>query len=209
MSVFIRKTLGPRLLFGRVASISSIVLADGGLRQLCKDLCAAVVCAKEDLLVDLNSEFPVDFQSTLYEVHCVIGEFLMSSEVTLEVVAVDDSPSVLAQFKQLVSGINGVKVVGTAKDGLEAIALLRDTKADLVVMDIVMPRMDGLTALRTLRVSNPGIRVAMLSSVAGSRSRAEEAFRLGAVQVLTKPVDPVKLRELLAAERAAKASAGG
>ena len=119
----------------------------------------------------------------------------MSSEVTLEVVAVDDSPSVLAQFKQLVSGINGVKVVGTAKDGLEAIALLRDTKADLVVMDIVMPRMDGLTALRTLRVSNPGIRVAMLSSVAGSRSRAEEAFRLGAVQVLTKPVDPVKLRE--------------
>ena len=133
----------------------------------------------------------------------------MSSEVTLEVVAVDDSPSVLAQFKQLVSGINGVKVVGTAKDGLEAIALLRDTKADLVVMDIVMPRMDGLTALRTLRVSNPGIRVAMLSSVAGSRSRAEEAFRLGAVQVLTKPVDPVKLRELLMAERAAKASAGG
>ncbi len=133
----------------------------------------------------------------------------MSSEVTLEVVAVDDSPSVLAQFKQLVSGINGVEVVGTAKDGLEAIALLRDTKADLVVMDIVMPRMDGLTALRTLRVSNPGIRVAMLSSVAGSRSRAEEAFRLGAVQVLTKPVDPVKLRELLAAERAAKASAGG
>ena len=133
----------------------------------------------------------------------------MSSEVTLEVVAVDDSPSVLAQFKQLVSGINGVEVVGTAKDGLEAIALLRDTKADLVVMDIVMPRMDGLTALRTLRVSNPGIRVAMLSSVAGSRSRAEEAFRLGAVQVLTKPVDPVKLRELLAAERTAKASAGG
>ena len=133
----------------------------------------------------------------------------MSSEVTLEVVAVDDSPSVLAQFKQLVSGINGVEVVGTAKGGLEAIALLRDTKADLVVMDIVMPRMDGLTALRTLRVSNPGIRVAMLSSVAGSRSRAEEAFRLGAVQVLTKPVDPVKLRELLAAERAAKASAGG
>ena len=133
----------------------------------------------------------------------------MSSEVTLEVVAVDDSPSVLAQFKQLVSGISGVEVVGTAKDGLEAIALLRDTKADLVVMDIVMPRMDGLTALRTLRVSNPGIRVAMLSSVAGSRSRAEEAFRLGAVQVLTKPVDPVKLRELLAAERAAKASAGG
>ena len=160
------------------------------------------------LLVDLNSDFPVHFQKHSTEL-LLNWEFLMSSEVTLEVVAVDDSPSVLAQFKQLVSGINGVEVVGTAKDGLEAIALLRDTKADLVVMDIVMPRMDGLTALRTLRVSNPGIRVAMLSSVAGSRSRAEEAFRLGAVQVLTKPVDPVKLRELLAAERAAKASAGG
>jgi two-component system chemotaxis response regulator CheY len=71
-------------------------------------------------------------------------------------------------------------------------------------MDIVMPRMDGLTALRSIRATYPNLRVAMLSSVAGSRARAEEAFRLGAVQVITKPFDGAKLRDLFAAEKSAK-----
>ena len=124
---------------------------------------------------------------------------------TLTVVAVDDSPSVLAHFNQLASSMDGVEVLGTAKDGIEAIALLKDKLPDLVVMDIVMPRMDGLTTLRSLRSSYPDLRVAMLSSVAGSRSRAEEAFRLGAVQVITKPFDATKLTKLFSAELAAKA----
>jgi CheY-like chemotaxis protein len=122
----------------------------------------------------------------------------------LRVIAVDDSPSVIAHFKQLVSEMTGIQVIGTAKDGLEALALLKEGIPDLVVMDIVMPRMDGLTTLRTMKASYPEIRVAMLSSVAGSRSRAEEAFRLGAVQVITKPFDGAKLRDLFAAEKTHK-----
>lgn len=127
----------------------------------------------------------------------------------LQVVAVDDSPSVIAHFDQLVKSLEGVEVVGTAKDGVEALALLKTTSPDLVVMDIVMPRMDGLTALRSMMQEYPELRVAMLSSVAGSRSRAEEAFRLGAVQVLTKPFDATKLAALFAAERAVKAERRG
>jgi two-component system chemotaxis response regulator CheY len=126
------------------------------------------------------------------------------SSSNLTVVAVDDSPSVLAHFKQLVTEMPGVELIGTAKDGLEAIALLKNEMPDLVVMDIVMPRMDGLTALRSIRATYPNLRVAMLSSVAGSRARAEEAFRLGAVQVITKPFDGAKLRDLFAAEKSAK-----
>ena len=126
------------------------------------------------------------------------------SSSNLTVVAVDDSPSVLAHFKQLVTEMPGVELIGTAKDGLEAIALLKNEMPDLVVMDIVMPRMDGLTALRSIRATYPNLRVAMLSSVAVSRARAEEAFRLGAVQVITKPFDGAKLRDLFAAEKSAK-----
>jgi len=127
----------------------------------------------------------------------------------LRVIAVDDSPSVIAHFKQLVSEMTGVQVIGTAKDGLEALALLKEEGVpDLVVMDIVMPRMDGLTTLRTMKATYPDIRVAMLSSVAGSRSRAEEAFRLGAVQVITKPFDGPKLRDLFGAEKTHKGGKG-
>ena len=131
----------------------------------------------------------------------------MAEFESLTVVVVDDSPAVLVHLKQLVDSIDGVEMLGMAKDGVEAVLLLKSIQPDLVVMDIVMPRMDGLTALRTIRATHPTLRVAMLSSVAGTRSRAEEAFKLGAVQVLTKPCDESKLRALFAAEQALKTSA--
>ena len=70
------------------------------------------------------------------------GELMGAESGKLRVVAVDDSPSVIAHFDQLVKNLDGVEVVGTAKDGVEALALLKTTSPDLVVMDIVMPRMD-------------------------------------------------------------------
>ena len=124
----------------------------------------------------------------------------------LRLVAVDDSPSVIAHFKQLVSEMTGVQVIepGWFRGSIAQ----EEGVPDLVVMDIVMPRMDGLTTLRTMKATYPDIRVAMLSSVAGSRSRAEEAFRLGAVQVITKPFDGPKLRDLFGAEKTHKGGKG-
>jgi len=73
-------------------------------------------------------------------------------------------------------------------------------KPDLAILDIVMPDVDGLSALRMLQAKQPEIRVVMLSSVGGMASKAEEAFRLGAVQVLGKPVDEESLVALLTQE---------
>ncbi len=67
-------------------------------------------------------------------------------------------------------------------------------------MDIIMPEIDGLAALRMLQAKQTDIRVAMLSSVGGMAPRAEEAFRLGAVQVLGKPVDDETLQALFTQE---------
>jgi DNA-binding NtrC family response regulator len=64
----------------------------------------------------------------------------------------------------------------------------------------VMPNVDGLAALRLIQSNNPKTRVAMLSSVGAMASKAEEAFRLGAIQVLSKPIDEDSLGSLLAQE---------
>jgi YesN/AraC family two-component response regulator len=118
----------------------------------------------------------------------------------LTVLLVDDSRTVLSQIEKVVEASDEAEIVGTASNGAEAIQKASELKPDLVIMDIVMPDMDGLAALRMLQAKQPEIRVAMLSSVGGMASKAEEAFRLGAVQVLGKPVDDETLRALLTQE---------
>jgi len=126
----------------------------------------------------------------------------MTNSKSLSVVLIDDSALVLAQLEELIEQIDGVEVVATATDGTGAIRVVRDHTPDLAIMDIVMPQMDGLAALRVINHNFPTTRVAMLSSVAGSASKAEEAFRLGAIQVIGKPFDARILESLFESERA-------
>jgi YesN/AraC family two-component response regulator len=118
----------------------------------------------------------------------------------LAVLLVDDSRTVLAQIERAIAASEKAEIVGTASNGAEAIQKASELKPDLVIMDIVMPDIDGLAALRMLQAKQPEVRVAMLSSVGGMASKAEEAFRLGAVQVLGKPVDDEILDALLTQE---------
>ena len=119
----------------------------------------------------------------------------------LSILLVDDSRSVLAQLEGLLFDVDGIDVVGVARDGGEAIRKVSELHPDLVIMDIVMPGMDGMAALRVIRSNHPGVQVAMLSSVGGTASRAEECFRLGAVQVIGKPLDERILESLIESVR--------
>lgn len=118
----------------------------------------------------------------------------------LKVLIVDDSKLVVTQLEQILAAVKGVDLVGTAPDGAAAVRTAAFTKPHLILMDIVMPGMDGLSALRIIGATQPKTRVVMISSVAGSGNNAEEAFRLGAVQMISKPFDRVQIESLLESE---------
>jgi YesN/AraC family two-component response regulator len=127
----------------------------------------------------------------------------------LKVLIVDDSKLVITQLEHILAGVAGVDLVGKATDGAAAVRTTAFTKPDLVLMDIVMPGMDGLSALRLIGATQPKVRVVMISSVAGSGNNAEEAFRLGAVQMIQKPFDREQIESLLERELELKAAPDG
>ncbi len=98
-----------------------------------------------------------------------------------------------------------IKVVGTANNGEDGIEKVKQLKPDLVTMDVEMPRMDGLTALRHIMKSNP-VPVMMVSSITTDGAQATiEAMELGAVDFIPKQMsyvslDIVKIKEDLLAK---------
>jgi two-component system chemotaxis response regulator CheY len=87
----------------------------------------------------------------------------------------------------------GWEVAGEAGDGEEAVAMYERLRPDLVTMDIVMPRMDGVAALRRLLDRAPGARVVMISAV-DQREKLAECIRSGAIDFIVKPFDAERLR---------------
>jgi DNA-binding NarL/FixJ family response regulator len=117
----------------------------------------------------------------------------------IEVVLADDQALVRAGFGSLLDAEDDITVVGEARDGVEAVALTRSTKPDVVLMDIRMPELDGLGATREI-VDDPrlsGVKIVILTTFELDEY-VFEALRCGASGFLVKDTEPV---ELLAAVR--------
>ena len=93
----------------------------------------------------------------------------------------------------------GYEVVAEAENGRVAVSLFGSTSPDLVMLDITMPEMDGLAALREIRSANPHARVVMCTAL-GQEAKVREAIEGGARDYVVKPFTPDKL--LAAVERA-------
>jgi DNA-binding NarL/FixJ family response regulator len=117
--------------------------------------------------------------------------------MTIRVVIVDDQSLVRAGFRMVLSSQQDLAVVGEAGDGAEALRLLAHTPADVVVMDIRMPVMDGVEATRRLCAAETGPRVLVLTTF-DTDEDAFAALQAGASGFLLKNVPP---EELLAAIR--------
>lgn len=117
----------------------------------------------------------------------------------IRVVIVDDHAVVRAGLEQLLSTAADIDVVATAGDGAEAAQVVADTTPDVVMMDLQMRGVDGVTATRLIHEQAPDVKVVVLTSFS-DRDRILGALDAGAVGYLLKDADP---RELLAGIRAA------
>src|SRR5688572_11832988 len=97
----------------------------------------------------------------------------------LRVLVVDDHPVVADGIKHLLATQGGIDVVGTAGDGAEAIRLVGELKPDVTLMDIVMPQMNGIDAVREIVQRQADARVLVLSMYSDSE-RVYQALQAGA-----------------------------
>ena len=113
----------------------------------------------------------------------------------MKVLLVDDHPLFLEGMRLMLAS-HGFQVVGTARDGLQAIEKARALHPDIVLMDVQMPRLDGLAALRVIRAEQPDIKVLMLT-VSAEDEDLFEALKSGASGYLLKTQDTNEFLALL------------
>lgn len=113
-----------------------------------------------------------------------------------KVVIADDKDIFLEQLKTHLESGNDFSVVGIAKDGFEALKMIDRYRPDMVVLDIIMPRLDGLGVLENLRERGDMTPVVVLSAV-DNDNIANQALSLGAAHYMLKPFDVRVLKERL------------
>ena len=90
----------------------------------------------------------------------------------------------------------GLEVVGQGANGKEAIELFKKHQPDLITMDLTMPVMSGLEALKIIRAENPDAKIVMITAL-GQQRIIVEAIENGAKDFITKPFQPEKLKEVI------------
>jgi two-component system chemotaxis response regulator CheY len=111
--------------------------------------------------------------------------------MAVNVLIVDD----LAFIKMVLRDIlekSGFHVVGEASNGEQAIAMYQERRPDVVLMDITMPDMDGLTALKRIKEIDPEARVIICSAL-GQQRLIVQAIQLGARDFIVKPFQPPRV----------------
>lgn len=113
----------------------------------------------------------------------------------MRVMIVDDAVFMRLTLKQIVES-EGFVVVAEASNGEEAVKLYKTEKPDLVLMDITMPDMDGIEALKQIHEYDNDAEVIMISAL-GQQSKIVQAIESGARNFIVKPFEEKKIRDVL------------
>lgn len=124
-----------------------------------------------------------------------------------KVMIVEDDPMVAMINEQFINRCSGFKVASKCSNGEEALAMLEEASADLVIMDVYMPRLDGIETLKKIREKDIPVSVIMVTA-ANDNKTVEEAIRLGAVDYLVKPFTFDRFRQSLEKFRSSRQMLG-
>lgn len=111
------------------------------------------------------------------------------------VLIVDDAAFMRMMIKDILTK-NGYEVVGEASDGQEAIEKYKEFEPDLVTMDITMPEMDGITALKEIKQINADAKIIMCSAM-GQQAMVIDAIQAGAKDFIVKPFQADRVIEAI------------
>jgi len=109
----------------------------------------------------------------------------------INILIADDLQFIKLVLRDLVEKA-GFRVVGEASNGEEAVELFQDKRPDVVLMDITMPKMDGLTALKKILKIDPGANIIMCSAL-GQQTLIVQALQMGAKDFIVKPFRPERV----------------
>ena len=104
----------------------------------------------------------------------------------INVLVIDDAVFMRKAVSDILNSDPGIQVIGSARNGLEGLQMIERLRPDVVTIDIDMPVMDGLTAIRHIMIETP-VAVVVLSSLFGDGAISFEALRLGVVDFVPKP----------------------
>ncbi len=112
-----------------------------------------------------------------------------------KILIVDDAAFMRMMIKDILSK-NGYEVVGEANDGTQAIEKFKELRPDLVTMDITMPEMDGITALKEIKKIDGNAKVIMCSAM-GQQAMVIDAIQAGAKDFIVKPFQADRVIEAI------------
>ena len=111
------------------------------------------------------------------------------------ILIVDDAAFMRMMIKDILTK-NGFEVVGEAADGVQAIEKYNELKPDLVTMDITMPEMDGIAALKEIKAKDPNAIIIMCSAM-GQQAMVIDAIQAGAKDFIVKPFQADRVIEAI------------
>ncbi|WP_055071342.1 response regulator [Clostridium massiliamazoniense] len=111
------------------------------------------------------------------------------------VLIVDDAAFMRMMVKDILTK-NGFEVIGEASNGLKAVELYKQEKPDVVTMDITMPEMDGIEAVKAIKAFDPNARVVMCSAM-GQQGMVMDAIKAGAKDFIVKPFQANRVLEAI------------
>ena len=127
----------------------------------------------------------------------------MADSSPIRVMVVDEHDMVRRGLAAFLRTKAGLKLVGEARDGLEALQVCEQVQPDVILMDLVMPGMNGVDATRVIRERWPQVQVIVLTSF-GERELVQEALQAGAISYLLKNVSVDDLAEAIRAAYAGR-----